>query len=101
METGEFFNKDLTMIEQFGGGAVNYSSEIHYGNGFDDPSLLESEISRNDWNPRGGARSVFSKRNNASLLRGQVRSKHDKIKAGNMLEARSYIYDLPLSRHYR
>lgn len=50
-------------------GGVNYSSELHYGNVFDDPSLLESEMSRDNWNRKDkkGSKSVFSKRYNQSM----------------------------------
>jgi hypothetical protein len=67
MASGDFWNKDVTMIEQIG--AVNYGSEMHYMNAFDDPSILESEFSRNDWNrkEKKGSKSVFSKRYNQSI----------------------------------
>ena len=67
MASGDFWNKDVTMIEQIG--ALNYGSEMHYMNAFDDPSILESEFSRNDWNrkEKKGSKSVFSKRYNQSI----------------------------------
>ena len=98
METGDFFNKDIMMIEQMG--VMNYASEIQYGAGLDDPSLLESELSREVWGQRSkkaGARSVLSKRYMQSM-KAQSRSKYDRVIAGNLSEAKSFIYDLPQSR---
>ena len=47
---------------------------------------------------RKGTQSLFSKKHLLSM-KSQSRSKYDKIKAGNLSEARSYIIDLPLHKN--